>query len=240
MSGYNYMFGEADEITRRIEGNRRRHGRNDDTPPLVSPEHWSDNIYPTMNHHQPQRQPTMHVTFNSIPREHHQFQHQPTIRRQFCWRCFMSLIISWLMSFFVPANRPRPIRRPLPSNTPPPSTSGSSSSAERSRDRPSQHSRDELFILPTSQEIIQRSVVPERILSVGIGLTERQISQLPTIKFQPSIEDKKCLICQSDYARGEKMIILPCTHKYHEDCIRPWLKNSKLCCVCQRQVVLSS
>ncbi|KAG2279432.1 hypothetical protein Bca52824_050652 [Brassica carinata] len=142
MSGYNYMFGEADEITRRIEGNRRRHGRNDDTPPLVSPEHWSDNIYPTMNHHQPQRQPTMHVTFNSIPREHHQFQHQPTIRRQFCWRCFMSLIISWLMSFFVPANRPRPIRRPLPSNTPPPSTSGSSSSAERSRDRPSQHSRD--------------------------------------------------------------------------------------------------
>lgn len=33
--------------------------------------------------------------------------------------------------------------------------------------------------------------MPERILSVGIGLTERQISQLPTIKFQPSIEDKK-------------------------------------------------
>lgn len=47
-----------------------------------------------------------------------------------------------------------------------------------------------MFILPTSQEIIQRSVVPERISS-GIGLTERQISQLPTIKFQPSIEDKK-------------------------------------------------
>ncbi|KAH0895497.1 hypothetical protein HID58_004098 [Brassica napus] len=190
MSGYNYMFGEADEITRRIEGNRRRHDRNDDTPPLVSPEHWSDNIYPTMNHYQPQGQATMSVTFNSIPGEHHQFQHQPTIRRQFCWRCFMSLIISWLMSFFVPTNRPRPIRRPLPSNTPPPSTSGLSSSAERSRDRPSQHSRDEMFILPTSQEIIQRSVVPERISS-GIGLTERQISQLPTIKFQPSIEDKK-------------------------------------------------
>lgn len=129
MSGYNYMFGEADEITRRIEGNRRRHDRNDDTPPLVSPENLSDNIYPTMNHYQPQRQPTMSVTFNSIPREHHQFQHQPTIRRQFCWRCFMSLIISWLMSFFVPTNRPRPIRRPLPSNTPPPSTSGLSSSA---------------------------------------------------------------------------------------------------------------
>ncbi|KAF8091936.1 hypothetical protein N665_0431s0005 [Sinapis alba] len=205
--GYNYLFGEADEITKRIEKNRRQHGRTDDTPPLVSPGHLSENISPTMS-----------ITFNPNPSDHHQFQNQPTIRRPFCLRCLMSMLISWLMSFFVPTNRPRPISMPLPSNTPPPSTSG----------------------LSTYAEIIQRSLVPERVLNVGIGLTERQISQLPTIKFQPSIEDKKCLICQSDYARGEKMIILPCTHKYHEECIRPWLKNSKLCCVCKREVVVSN
>lgn len=48
-----------------------------------------------------------------------------------------------------------------------------------------------MLVVITSQEIIQRSVVPERVLNFGIGLTKRQISQLPIIKFQPSIEDEK-------------------------------------------------
>ncbi|KAL0728495.1 hypothetical protein Bca4012_024588 [Brassica carinata] len=223
--GYNYIFGEADEVTRRIEENRRQHGRNNDIPPLVSPEHLSDNISPTMNYRQPQSQHTMSI--NPNPSDHHQFQNQPTIRRPFCLRCLVSMLISWLMSFFVPTNRPRPIRRPLPTDTPHPPTSGLSSSTERLRDRPSQHSLDEgfvvstseeilqrrvvpeifvmstsqeilqrnvvpeMFVISTSEEILQRSVVPERVFNVGIGLTERQISQLPTIKFQPSIEDKK-------------------------------------------------
>ncbi|CAH8388745.1 unnamed protein product [Eruca vesicaria subsp. sativa] len=128
MSDYNYFFGEGDEITYRYEENRRRHGRNDDTPPLVSPEHLSQNISPTMNFYQPQSQPTISITLNRIPSAHHQFQNQPTIRRPFCLRRLISMIISWLMILFAqsnrPANRSRRIRRHLPSNMPLPSTSG--------------------------------------------------------------------------------------------------------------------
>lgn len=124
LRGYNYLFGEADEITNRIEENRRQHGRNNDTPTLVSPGHLSENISPMMNYYQPQSQSTMSISFNPNPTDNHQFQNQPTIRRTFCLRCFLSMLISWLMSFFVPTNSPRPIRRPLPSNTPSPSTSG--------------------------------------------------------------------------------------------------------------------
>ncbi|XP_024012072.1 E3 ubiquitin-protein ligase RING1-like [Eutrema salsugineum] len=179
---YNYLFGEADEITKRIEEYRTQHGRNDDSPPLVSPEHLSENICPTISYCQHQNRPTMFIPFNSISAEHHSSQH------------FCHMIYHHQLQNQSPRNWSRPI------------------------------------------DIIRRIEEPER--ETGVGLTEREFSQLPTIKFQHSIEDKKCMICLSDYTRGEKLTILPCTHKYHEDCIRPWLKKSKLCCVCQREVVV--
>ncbi|ESQ40658.1 hypothetical protein EUTSA_v10015609mg [Eutrema salsugineum] len=208
---YNYLFGEADEITKRIEEYRTQHGRNDDSPPLVSPEHLSENICPTISYCQHQNRPTMFIPFNSISAEHHSSQH------------FCHMIYHHQLQNQSPRNWSRPIVRPMPIDTLPPSIS------EHSGDRypPNQHLVD---------DIIRRIEEPER--ETGVGLTEREFSQLPTIKFQHSIEDKKCMICLSDYTRGEKLTILPCTHKYHEDCIRPWLKKSKLCCVCQREVVV--
>ncbi|CAL9229492.1 unnamed protein product [Arabidopsis halleri] len=234
--GYNYFFGEADEITRKIEEYQRERGRVDD-----SPVHVLDNS-PMINYHH-QNQPTMsihyynpnsseHYTSQDISRSgyhHRQFQNQPNTRHRLCLKCLISWLMLMLRRLFVPTPIvPRPIPTPMPYNDSPHSYSGLS--YERFEDQPNQDSLD---------EIIERIQERERVnIGVGEGLTERQISQLPTIKFKPSLEDKKCMICQSDYARGDKMTILPCTHKYHKDCIGHWLQNSKLCCVCQREVIV--
>jgi len=45
-------------------------------------------------------------------------------------------------------------------------------------------------------------------------------------KFQ-YIED--CIICSMNFKFGEKIIILPCFHIYHEKCLITWLKDHKTC-----------
>ncbi|CAA0401206.1 unnamed protein product [Arabidopsis thaliana] len=227
-SGYNYFFGEADEITRKIEEYQRERGRVNNSPvhvldnsPMITYHHQNQ---PTMSTHYYNPNSSEHYTSQDISRSgyHHQFQNQPNTRHRQCFKCW----ISWLMLMPRRLFVPRSIPTLMPYNDSPHSFSG----FEHLEDESNQHSLD---------EIIERIEERERgNTSVGEGLTEGQISQLPTIKFKPSLEDKMCMICHSDYVRGDKLTILPCTHKYHKDCISHWLQNSKLCCVCQREVIV--
>ena len=44
--------------------------------------------------------------------------------------------------------------------------------------------------------------------------------------------DSKCVICLQEYELGDKYIILPCIHNYHEDCIKHWLRINNKCPTC--------
>ncbi|KAI9846807.1 MAG: hypothetical protein M1837_003656 [Sclerophora amabilis] len=43
-----------------------------------------------------------------------------------------------------------------------------------------------------------------------------------------------CSICTEDFVKGEDIRVLPCDHKYHPDCVDPWLLNvSGTCPLCR-------
>ncbi|OAL24018.1 hypothetical protein AYO20_10763 [Fonsecaea nubica] len=43
-----------------------------------------------------------------------------------------------------------------------------------------------------------------------------------------------CSICTEDFKKGEEVRVLPCNHKFHPDCIDPWLLNvSGTCPLCR-------
>lgn len=79
------------------------------------------------------------------------------------------------------------------------------------------------------------------------GLPENIISGLPTQKYSRKTwwwskktfvpDRKECSICIADYEKGDKITILPCKHAFHKDCIANWLKENKVCCECQAEVV---
>lgn len=46
---------------------------------------------------------------------------------------------------------------------------------------------------------------------------------------------KECSICKDNYQLKETVITMPCSHKFHEDCILPWLKLHNSCPVCRYQ-----
>ncbi len=53
----------------------------------------------------------------------------------------------------------------------------------------------------------------------------------------PGVENTKesdeCIVCIESIKIGEKMLRLKCTHLFHEQCIKEWLKCSFICPVCR-------
>ena len=76
------------------------------------------------------------------------------------------------------------------------------------------------------------------------------MDQLPVFKYSAENEiemakDKSCIICMDTYKHNEEVMTLPCTHKvipplrqFHNNCIRKWLEESKVCPICKTEVKL--
>ncbi|KAF4381549.1 RING-H2 finger protein ATL52 isoform X2 [Cannabis sativa] len=46
-------------------------------------------------------------------------------------------------------------------------------------------------------------------------------------------DGKRCAICLDDFERGQEVMLTPCKHMFHEDCIVPWAKSNGQCPVCR-------
>ncbi|KAL0714858.1 hypothetical protein Bca4012_021837 [Brassica carinata] len=51
-------------------------------------------------------------------------------------------------------------------------------------------------------------------------------------------DEKRCAVCLEDFNPKETVMLTPCKHMFHEECIVPWLKTKGQCPVC-RFVILT-
>lgn len=49
-------------------------------------------------------------------------------------------------------------------------------------------------------------------------------------------EENKCMVCLEEFKAADELRILPCLHRYHRDCIDPWLALNRHCPVCKHDV----
>ncbi|XP_078174141.1 E3 ubiquitin-protein ligase BIG BROTHER-like isoform X2 [Carex rostrata] len=80
----------------------------------------------------------------------------------------------------------------------------------------------------------------EQIGTENKGLSDELISYLPTSKYRTGFFSRnvteECVVCKTYYKNGQKLITLPCQHRYHADCITQWLQLNKVCPVCNEEV----
>jgi len=46
-------------------------------------------------------------------------------------------------------------------------------------------------------------------------------------------EGEECSVCKDGVAAGQRVKRLPCSHRYHDECIMPWLQVSNSCPLCR-------
>ncbi|PSR90201.1 E3 ubiquitin ligase BIG BROTHER like [Actinidia chinensis var. chinensis] len=91
----------------------------------------------------------------------------------------------------------------------------------------------------TYEELLE---LGEAVGTQNRGISQDLISMLPVKKFKCGFfsrkksRDERCVICQMEYKRGDRQIILPCKHAYHVDCGTRWLAINKACPICYTEV----
>ncbi|CAN7038982.1 unnamed protein product [Brassica oleracea var. botrytis] len=68
------------------------------------------------------------------------------------------------------------------------------------------------------------------------GASTSRINNLPESTVQTDNFQETCAICLETPTIGDTIRHLPCFHKFHKDCIDPWLGRSKACPVCKSSV----
>ncbi|XP_014514371.1 uncharacterized protein LOC106772468 [Vigna radiata var. radiata] len=68
------------------------------------------------------------------------------------------------------------------------------------------------------------------------GASTNLINSLPQSTIQNDNMTEACAICLETPAKGETIRHLPCLHKFHKDCIDPWLQRKTTCPVCKSSI----
>ncbi|CAI0452623.1 unnamed protein product [Linum tenue] len=80
----------------------------------------------------------------------------------------------------------------------------------------------------------------DTVLTTGQPPASRLVvERLPSVvvtKEDAGSDNSTCAVCKDDMSAGEKAKLLPCTHRYHEECIVPWLNIRNTCPVCRHEL----
>ncbi|KAL4198300.1 hypothetical protein AMTRI_Chr03g45220 [Amborella trichopoda] len=91
----------------------------------------------------------------------------------------------------------------------------------------------------TYEELVE---LGETVGTHSRGLPQELIASLPVSKYKccffsrRKTRDERCVICQMEYKRGDRRMMLPCKHLYHASCVTRWLSINKACPVCYVEV----
>ena len=66
------------------------------------------------------------------------------------------------------------------------------------------------------------------------GAPAQMLKHLPKLKFQKTENGETgCPICLVDFEEDETVSALSCLHKFHDVCVKTWLKTNAICPICR-------
>ena len=70
--------------------------------------------------------------------------------------------------------------------------------------------------------------------SLSLYYREKNVNNNAITKEKEADEDgKNCAICLEEFEPRQMVMLTPCNHMFHEECIVPWVKSHGQCPVCR-------
>ncbi|XP_010488968.1 PREDICTED: probable E3 ubiquitin-protein ligase RHY1A isoform X1 [Camelina sativa] len=73
------------------------------------------------------------------------------------------------------------------------------------------------------------------LLTEVVGLKKSRGRLMEWFKWRVR-EQQDCAICLDRFKKGEKLVHLPCAHKFHSICLLPWLDTNVYCPYCRTDI----
>ncbi|KAG8087324.1 hypothetical protein GUJ93_ZPchr0010g7238 [Zizania palustris] len=94
---------------------------------------------------------------------------------------------------------------------------------------------DEGFVYTSDREVYEVFVGEGMFLKSKPPAARSAVEALPSavVAAGDEGEGEECAVCRDGIAAGERVKRLPCSHRYHEECIVPWLYVRNSCPLCR-------
>lgn len=89
------------------------------------------------------------------------------------------------------------------------------------------------FIGPGFEMLLQRLAENDPNRYGTPPAQKEAVEALATVKIDETLQ---CSVCLDDFEVGTEVKLMPCTHKFHSDCLLPWLELHSSCPVCRYQL----
>eukprot|EP01060_Flectonema_neradi_P012690 TRINITY_DN19452_c0_g1_i1.p1 TRINITY_DN19452_c0_g1~~TRINITY_DN19452_c0_g1_i1.p1 ORF type:complete len:234 (+),score=44.59 TRINITY_DN19452_c0_g1_i1:75-704(+) len=101
-------------------------------------------------------------------------------------------------------------------------------------DQPPRRSSTGVEVVEGLGEMTYENLVQLEDVKIGLPHRLRQCLHLSTVRADDDLDC--CAICLNGFETGDLAIPLPCMHVFHNECIQPWLEESKKCPTCKTEI----
>ncbi|KAJ1293023.1 hypothetical protein BS78_01G036300 [Paspalum vaginatum] len=112
-------------------------------------------------------------------------------------------------------------------------TFGPDDNQEESSNTSSGVSLADYFLGPSLDILLQRLAESDLNRSGTPPAKKEAVAALPTVNIQEALG---CSVCLEDFEIGSEAKEMPCQHKFHSNCILPWLELHSSCPICRFQL----